>query len=163
MKLLISGQYNAFSDGFNGAGVYMASGLFVSSTFERPIYIGSAVDLYKRIETDHIGGLNKNEWTKRTNKPLWCAWQKHGANAFVWYLLEPCQPAECETLEQSYLDRERPFCDEMRGYNVLKYTNNNRLGTKHTTETKSKIGEAHKGIKMRGMERDSVKRRSMRQ
>ena len=36
MNILISGNYNAFDDGWNGAGVYACSGNYVSKTFKYP-------------------------------------------------------------------------------------------------------------------------------
>lgn len=60
-KILISGSYNVFNEGWNGAGIYMCSGLYQSSTFKLPIYIGSACDLNQRIKNTHIYHLNKNQ------------------------------------------------------------------------------------------------------
>ncbi len=148
MQLLISGDYNAFRDGFNGAGVYMASGLFQSQTFERPIYIGSAVDLQERIENGHLASLKKEEWNEKkmaTNKPLFHAWKKHGSNSFVWFLLEPCAREDTLEREQCHLDKERPFCDEMRGYNIAHYAASSNKGRKTSDETKAKISAALMG------------------
>ncbi len=152
INVLISGSYNAFNDGFNGAGVYLASGLFQSQTFERPIYIGSAVDLRDRIVLQHLNALQKPVWIEektKTNKPLFCAWKKHGSESFVWFLLEVCPPESVLEREQYYLDKERPFCDEMRGYNIAHNAQSPTLGKKLSDETKAKISKASIGNKSR--------------
>ena len=64
--ILISGSMNLFSEGYNGCGVYGISGLKESS-FETPIYIGSAIDFKARIEGSHFPRLESD---KHVNKPL---------------------------------------------------------------------------------------------
>ena len=80
-KILISGDYNVFHEGWNSAGVYMISGLYISQTFKLPIYIGSSINLSRRIEVGHIYYLNNN---KHPDNPiLQSSWNKHGQDKIV--------------------------------------------------------------------------------
>jgi group I intron endonuclease len=131
--LLISGSCNAFNEGFNGCGIYMVSGLYVSQTFRLPGYIGSSNDLDRRLLTDHIPQLNRNG---HDNSPLQKSWLKYGQDNFVWWLLETC-PEEIQfQREQYYLDTVRPFVDEFGGFNIAHYVMGTMKGRKHTDETK---------------------------
>ena len=144
-KILISGSYNAFLEGWNGAGIYDCSGNYVSQTFKIPAYFGSAQDLQKRIEYEHITPLNLNHHPH--NPPLQNAWNKYGQENFVWWLLESCPPEKAILLEreQYYLDLYRPFVDEFGGFNIAHDTKNGMKGRKHTKKTKQKLSESHKG------------------
>lgn len=135
--LLISGNYNVFSDGWDSAGVYMASGLYKSETFSLPIYIGSSVNLQERIESDHISTLNRNKHPH--NPPLQYSWNKYGQNNFVWWLLESCKSEETLIVEQKYLDLYRPFVDEFRGFNIGHFVTSSTKGRKLSEETRLKL------------------------
>lgn len=138
LTVLISGNYNAFNEGWNGAGVYMASGCYVSETFKIPVYIGSAQDLQDRIEGDHILTLKGNKHPH--NLPFQNSWNKHAENeGFIWFLLESCQPCETLIIEQKYLDLYRPFVDEFGGFNVCHEAKGGMGGRKHTEESKEKL------------------------
>lgn len=136
--ILISGSYNVFRDDFNGAGVYMASGLFQSKTFLQPVYIGSSVDLQRRIINKHIPQLNS---FSHPNKPLQAAWIKHDAN-FIWFLLETCNSEETSVREQYYLDSIQPFIRTLGGYNIAEDTVAPMKGKEHSKEAKKRISEA---------------------
>lgn len=162
-KLLISGSYDAFQEGWNGCGVYMASGLYKSKTFKLPIYIGSAQDLEKRIITDHIRTLNLG--THEHNKPLQCSWNKHKNDGFIWWLLESTSIEEKYNREQYYLNLYRPFVDEFGGFNIsysaysptvkstperrlkqserTKGENHHNFGNQYTDEHKQLLSDAH--------------------
>lgn len=144
-KILISGDYNVFNENWNGAGIYMASGNYISEVFKLPIYIGSAIDLQKRIEDDHIHTLERN---KHPHNPiLQYAWNKHyEKEGFVWWLLETCAPETTLEREQYYLDLYRPFKDEFGGFNISHYAISGMKGRKHSEETKQKLSENHKGM-----------------
>lgn len=153
-KILISGDYNAFDEGFNACGVYACSGLYKSETFRIPWYIGSAIDLYDRIEYRHNPQLRRNE--HEHNDPLQKCWNKHGEISFVWWLLETCLPEERIIREQYYFDLYRPFVDEFGGFNVAKIAGkppsmigemNPFYGKHHTDEAKKKMSIAKKGKK----------------
>lgn len=140
-KILISGDYNVFHEGWNSAGVYMISGLYISQTFKLPIYIGSSINLSRRIEVGHIYYLNNN---KHPDNPiLQSSWNKHGQDNFVVWLLEVCEPEYTLEREQYYLDKYQPFKDEFGGFNI----NQTVSGGSHpmSEETKKKISIANKG------------------
>lgn len=148
-QVLISGSYNAFNEGWNGAGVYMASGNYQSQTFKNPIYIGGSSNLQRRIEQEHISRLQRN---KHENFPFQFGWNKHAENeGFIWLLLESCDNCEPEkTLEteQKYLDLYRPFADEFGGFNICHFVNIGALGTKQNEETRLRRSQAQKGKEM---------------
>ncbi len=140
-KILISGSYNAFNEGWNGCGVYMASGLYVSQTFKLPIYIGSAKNLQTRIEKGHIQNLELNNHPH--NKPLQIAWNNHKEEGFVWWLLETCSIEERFIREQFYFDTIRPFVDEFGGFNINKSAKG--CETEYTVERRLKLSNSQKG------------------
>ena len=148
-QVLISGQYNAFNEGWNGAGVYACSGNYVSDTFKIPAYFGSTKDLRHRIEDQHINSLEKGK--HQHNRPLQNAWNHHSKNeGFVWFLIESCPPTKQILLEreQYYLDLYRPFVDEFGGFNICHEVTGGMSGRKHSIETKEKMSKIHKGSKM---------------
>jgi len=138
-QILISGSYNAFADGFNGAGAYLISGLIPSNTFEHPIYYGGTVNFKHRLIFEHIPQLTCNE---HHNKPLQNYYNKHGLENLVFFVLETTAIEDVFTREQFYLDTERPFADEGRGFNIAKDATAPMKGRKHSEEAKRKISEA---------------------
>ena len=88
-------------------------------------YIGSSVNLYKRIRTYfHI--IN----TGRCNLPLFRAMKKYGLHHFSFIILENCNKnvLECRRIEQKYFDLFNPQ------YNILKDAFSS-FGLKHKLET----------------------------
>lgn len=145
-RILISGSYNAFKEGWNGGGVYMCSGLYKSDTFKYPIYIGSSDDMRYRIEYRHICSLERNT---HINPVFQNAWNNHdNKEGFVWWLLETCLKEETLICEQKYLDLYRPFVDEFGGYNLSHIAGAPMKGRKHSEETRRKISKAGRGRKM---------------
>ncbi len=147
LTVLISGNYNVFQEGWNGAGVYAASGTIPSSTFKLPIYIGSAEVLRERIVYEHISVLEGGEYNKKTNHLLFNYCLKHGTENIVWFLLESCPLDQTLIIEQKYLDLYRPFVDEFGGFNICKEAHGGMKGRKHSEETKKKISRGNKGQK----------------
>lgn len=146
-KILISGDYNAFDEGFNACGVYACSGLYESKTFRIPWYIGSTIDLWDRIETQHIPQLQGNR--HEHNKPLQDSWIKYGQENFVWWSLGTCSIGEEIKLEQYYFDLYRPFVDEFGGFNIAKEAGKppNVKGIKRSDEFKKGISDRMQGNK----------------
>lgn len=148
-QILISGSYNAFNEGWNGAGVYMASGCYVSETFKQPIYIGSANDIQRRILREHLSDLNNNN---HDNQPFQRSWNKYNENkGFIWILLESCSPERQILLdtEQKYLDLYRPFVDEFGGFNIAHFASGGGLpGKELSFEHKEKLRFAKLGKKL---------------
>ncbi len=141
-RILISGSYNVFNEGWNEAGIYMASGNYISETFKQPIYIGSSEDLQHRIEKDHIPELKLN---KHYNRPFQASWNKYGQENFTWWLLEICKPEKTLEIEQKYLDLYRPFVDEFGGFNISHNAQSIMKGRKHSEESRRKQSEAKRG------------------
>lgn len=121
------------------------------------IYIGSAVNLYKRMH-NHIYQLNNQ---KHHNKHLQRSWNKYGEENFKFYVVEYIE--EINKLiekEQYWLDFYNST-NINNGYNICskagsnlgnKLTEENKIniskaitGRKLSEETKIKIGESNKG------------------
>lgn len=158
-KLLISGELNLFKSGeyLNACGIYALSGLYISETVETPYYIGSSVNLKKRIINHHLGELR---YDHHYNPILQKAYNKYGEDQFVWWLLEECNAEDSLSREQWYLDNLRPFADENRGYNISHDATSGIKGRKHkpatiekmkkrvfSEETRKKMSIARKGWK----------------
>ncbi len=115
-KILISGDYNVFNEGWNGMGVYACIGSYQSKKLSLPIYIGSSGNLKERIQHKHFSTLRSNI---HDNIVFQNAWNKYGEKQFVWILLDECNDSkQLLELEQLYLDFCRPFIDEQRGFNI---------------------------------------------
>lgn len=161
MKVLISGSYNVFNEGWNGCGVYMASGNYISETFKQPIYLGSSADLQQRVENEHIGPLNRN---RHENNPFQYSWNKHSEKeGFIWFLVETCEPEKCKETEQKYLDLYKPFLSNFGGFNIAENAggfekghipwNKGKTGLQvawnkgkpFSLESREKMSQAHKG------------------
>ena len=106
------------------------------------IYVGSAVSVRKR-ELDHFNELRKN---KHSNSKLQRAFNKYGENAFKFEVLELVEDkTKLLEREQYWLDITC-CCNRNKGYNLCKIAGN-RLGVKHSEETKCKIAKANTGYK----------------
>ena len=150
LKLLFSSSYNAFeSEKFNGSGVYMIKGLIPSERLNNTIYIGSAVNLKRRIYSEHLPRLRKN---KHSNKILQNYYNRYGIENIEISLLEICNIEETVIKEQYYLDLYRPFSDENNGFNICKFSQAFSKGCKWnigrtvSDETKLKMSKARMGI-----------------
>jgi group I intron endonuclease len=97
------------------------------------IYIGSSVDIKKRWSF-HKKTLDKNT---HHNGRLQNAWNKYGADAFEFSILEVCFSFILIFREQHYMSTLKPF------YNIAP-TAGSPLGVKHTAETKAKVSAAIK-------------------
>lgn len=95
-------------------------------------YVGSAVNIRMRIR-NHRTTLNRG---KHTNHILQRSWDKYGAEAFEYFVLEYVEDkSELIPREQSWIDRISPE------YNICKVAGS-RLGRGHTQESKDKVGAA---------------------
>lgn len=116
-------------------GVYC---IFNKATKKR--YIGSAAkSLAKRIYS-HRYSLNKN---RHWNRYLQRAWNKYGSRAFVFSILEECEPSLCITTEQKWIDYYKS-ANSNYGYN-LSPTAGSPLGVIHTSEVRAKLSAISKG------------------
>lgn len=95
----------------------MASGIYIiHNTQNGYVYIGQAKDI------DSRWGQHRHELTKKRhpNHRLQSAWDTHGADAFMFSVLEPCPREILNEREQHYLDTYMPlgFC-----YNIKRRAN----------------------------------------
>lgn len=78
------------------------------------------------------------------------AWDKNGADAFVFEILEECKPSQCLEREQYYLDTILFASDDdgrfhNLGYNMSRAAQAIMTGRKHTKITKQKIAQSRLG------------------
>jgi len=100
-------------------------------------YIGSAINLARRLRSYFsLGTLNKE--LLKGNSRIHSALLKYGYSNFSLDILEYCEPNILISREQYYIDLFKPE------YNILKVAGN-RLGFKHSEETKVKIGINQRG------------------
>jgi group I intron endonuclease len=100
-------------------------------------YIGSAASIrgfdfrWRCHRNSLIGQYHPNIKLQR-------AWNKYGADAFVFKVLLYCDPINCLMYEQIALDHYKPE------YNICKQAGN-RLGIRHTMKAKAKMSIAKSG------------------
>lgn len=123
------------------------------------VYVGSTMQSFKRRWSIHKSKLNHN---RHGNSHLQRAWNKYGAKAFLWMILEIVQHAEkIIQREQYWLDEHLLFCDL---YNTGRVASNPFLGCKHTEETRKRISEAsRKKIPRRGWHHTEGTKKKLRQ
>jgi len=100
-------------------------------------YVGSSIDIERRW-AEHIreleNGVHENAYLQR-------AWNKYGAMAFVFKIVECCESESLLACEQAWLDSLRLGI----GLYNISPTAGNCLGVKHTDETRMKMSQAKKG------------------
>jgi len=87
------------------------------------VYVGQAVDLNRRWKHHQYNLAHRPELC---NPHLFQAWQKYGAQAFVFGVLECCSPSKLDQREQHWIDKleafgpkgynARPVAHSMQGY-----------------------------------------------
>ena len=119
-------------------GVFMKSGIYrIVCTFGGKVYVGSSQNIDKRWK-EHKRNLQTN---RHPNVYLQRSYNLYGLEAFIFEIIEECTPEQLIEREQFYLDIVFNFGNT---FNIVVKAKN-RLGTKHTEETKRKISEAKKG------------------
>src|SRR5262245_10381758 len=78
-----------------GSGIYC-----IHNTVSDKVYVGQAVDLRHR-RNEHFRKLRKGT---HENQHLQNAWNKYGARAFVFIVLERCRPEELTAREQHWMN-----------------------------------------------------------
>lgn len=100
-------------------------------------YIGSAAGKgFDNRWKLHVTDLTKNQ---HHSSKLQNAWNKYGADSFIFEILLYCDPKNCLMYEQIALDHYQPE------YNICMVAGSN-LGVKRSEETKNKISIAKTGI-----------------
>ena len=115
----------------NASGIYQIRNLVNGKR-----YIGSAKCFRKRWAGHRSGFKHGNH----PNLLLRRSWVKHGADAFVFEILETCSVELLLVREQHWIDSRSPE------YN-LSPTAGNCLGVKHSPETRRKCSERNRGNK----------------
>lgn len=98
----------------------MASGIYcILNLVNGNDYIGSSIDIHKRWDI-HRCRLNSND-RKRSNKHLLNAWNKHGQDNFLFFIIEEIEVCDLEKAEQYYLDKEKPIYNAELVVHYLQY------------------------------------------
>jgi group I intron endonuclease len=112
----------------------MTSGIYkITNILNNKCYIGSAINIENRWRT-HKTTLAKG---KHHSGHLQNAWNKYGANAFEFSIIETCFILALIFREQHFIDTIHPE------YNISP-TAGSPLGVKHTEETRKKDSEIQK-------------------
>ena len=120
--------------------ILIASGIYtITNTVNGKIYVGSAINLSAR-RREHRSSLLRG---RHHNVKLQHAWSKYGPAAFVFSIVEIVEDANfLLAREQFWLWRTDA---SVKGYNIL-LDASSRLGIKHSSSTRAKIGEAGRGL-----------------
>jgi group I intron endonuclease len=122
------------------AGVYM-----IRCTANGKVYVGSTYDCVRR-ESQHRSNLNKG---KHYSRHLQNAWNKYGADAFVWSVLEyvPLDGLTKAEAKPLLLGREQHYIDVydtvQSGFNQRLKAESN-LGIKYSAEAIATHAEGHR-------------------
>ncbi len=108
-------------------------------------YVGSSIELNKRWNHHQQAFRRDNH----RNRHLQRAWNKYGDDAFTFQILLYCVPEDCLMYEQLCLDGLKPE------FNICQQATSS-LGVKRSEETRQRISEAKKGIKVHT--EDSIRR-----
>lgn len=129
-------QITQYSD-FSFSGIYA-----IKNSENGKIYVGSSDNICKRIYT-HNRDLNAN---KHHSIHLQRAWNKYGAESFLYFCIEKCDVELLIEREQKWMD---DFCSykKNKGYNISPTAGSCR-GIKLSEEHKEKLSKAHTGKKI---------------
>ncbi len=105
------------------------------------IYIGSSINVQRRW-LEHKRELNKKD---HHNIHLQRAWNKYGAQHFIFQVIEYCGQDELFNREQYWLDKLQPF--ECVGFNIGRDAQAPQRGRKMSTEFCLNMSIARKGKK----------------
>lgn len=112
------------------------SGIYIILNKESgKFYIGSSVNIKHRWQ-GHRRSLRNN---CHHSTYLQRAWNKYGESSFIFELVELCDPNDCITRENYWLEYHQTYLSEI-GYNTLSQANNT-LGYRHTESNKEKMKE----------------------
>jgi len=126
-------KYRFYKENRRKSGVYRLNNLINGKS-----YIGSSVDLSTRFRIYYSLNSLKRKINKGSSA-IYSAILKYGYNNYSLNILEYCEPNILIIREQYYIDLLKPE------YNILQ-TAGNKLGFKHTEETKAQMSISHKSI-----------------
>lgn len=115
----------------------MKTGIYViRNRHDGNVYVGSSAtnieDRWRRHKSDLRRGKHKNRYLQN-------AWTKHGEESFAFEIIMECEPEDCLSAEQVWVNVFEPQ------YNINRVVEGS-FGVKRTTETKQKIKENHVGF-----------------
>lgn len=134
----------------NCAGIYVIKNKITGQS-----YVGQTLYLNKR-RRDHFSALRRG---KHPNKKLQTAFDKYGADSFVWDIIDihvPCE--DLDELEEKAIKELSGFTE---GYNQTPFAVNTNKGKPMKEDTKAKISRALMGNKNGCTPRDAEARRHM--
>jgi len=134
-------------------GVYL-----IRNTVNQKYYVGSTERSFGSRFRGHITRSKKQE----SNPKFQSSWNKYGANAFQFEILEICETKDCISYEQAWMKSLNPILNiaqiagNTRGYKhteeYKKRSSESRMGKpsgakgkKRTEETRKRLSEAHQG------------------
>lgn len=109
---------------------------YIGSTAIHEGRIGK-IGFHRRL-SGHLQFLKKG---RHHSKILQHIFNTQGTEGLIMEILAICDPSECKTSEQVYIDNLKPPCN-------THISSTSGIGTKHTAEAKHKISLAHKGRKI---------------
>jgi group I intron endonuclease len=116
------------------------SGIYrIRNIVDGKVYIGSAINFRVRWN-QHRCLLRQG---KHFCKHLQAAWNKRGAHAFVYEIIEACENERLIEREQHWLDAIKSY-DRSFGYNS-RLKAENQLGLRHSEASKLKVSQTKKG------------------
>lgn len=124
-----------YKDNYKKSGIYKWT-----NRINNKIYIGSAINLTKRLE-DYFRVKRLKKILLKSRSSIYSSILKYGHNNFSLEILEYCEPNNLIIREQYYLDLLKPE------YNICK-TAGNTLGRKFSEKTKRLISNSLKGKKV---------------
>jgi group I intron endonuclease len=119
----------------------MTIGIYcIQNTADGKMYFGQSISAEKRM-IQHRGSLRSNH---HYNRILQRAWNKHGEDSFLFYLVVVCEKSELDKMEIEYIREYKTFNQKL-GYNMeLGGVGEERI---FSDETKKKIAKALMGNK----------------
>jgi len=114
------------------------SGVYcIENTLNKKQYIGSSKNVYKR-RNRHFSELKNG---KHKNSKLQNSYNKHGKEAFIFYLLEEVFN------EKLLIEAEQRLINQFKPEYNINLIANSSLGIKRSEETKEKVRQANLGLK----------------
>lgn len=101
----------------------MISGVYrIVNTINKKQYIGSSININRRFR-NHILSLNRH---KHCNPILQSAWDKYGKDAFIFEVIEECDPND--TMDRETISILKYNSISPNGYNLTNDARKPRLG-----------------------------------
>jgi group I intron endonuclease len=117
--------------------VLRTSGIYkISCRPSGKVYVGSAVNMYRRWHSRHLPQLRRN---KHSNRHLQSAWNKYGESAFTCEVIEQCDTTELISREQYWMDKFDSV--GLCGFNIAKLAGST-IGVPQSEKCKQAILQA---------------------